>query len=368
VTTIQYPIPYELSAKYGKNRTHQPITIADTLEWDIKDVAATETQIAASAAMTWATGGLPGQGQAGFSVYGYPVVNDRNPKVDIRLYNDAYYAPVMKFSRVNEEVAQYARPIDLQNPVNNRFALASPFAKSYDSLPLQLKRDLEAQSLGRIPRYEDAQIKEVGEVGNSRDAMVEMAQEQLSEFIAIDGVLWQKLTAEPRIRYQRQLVLDGEDRLRGVVYFELVANETKVTHAYHSGVFNLNRLQDAIEHINEHFPDHEQIFLFDNLDVKIDDAFPLSEESAALMESGMKVVGDLTKYPEYLVPGLLEAVNRLKWLVLNEGDLDEIADTMQGMLPYLVRDDLKNQEKGVRAAVGRWNLRPTDMTASGPRI
>jgi hypothetical protein len=368
VTTIHYPIPYELSAKYGKNRTHKPIIIADTLEWDIKDVAATETQVAASAAMTWATGGLPGQGQAGFSVYGYPVVNDRNPKVDIRLYNDNFYAPVMKFSRVNEDAGQYASPIDLQSPVNNQFALATPFARTYDSLPSELRRDLEAQSLGRIPRYEDAQIKEVDEVGNSRDAIVETAQEQLSEFIAIEGVLWQKLTAEPRIRYQRQLIMDGEDQLKGVIVFELAANEAKVAHAFHSGIFNINRMQDAIEHINEHFPDHEHIFLFDSLDVKIDDVFTLSEEADALTASATKVVRDLSKYQEYLVPGLLEAVNRLNWLVLNERDLDDVAETMQGMLPYLTRKDLNDQEKGVRAAIGRWNLRPTDLTASGPRI
>lgn len=368
MTTIHYPIPYELSAKYGKNRTHKPIIIADTLEWDVKDVAATETQVVASAAMTWATGGLPGQGPEGFSVYGFPVVNDRNPKVDIRFYNDSFYAPVMKFSRLNEEAGQSATPVDLQNPVNNQFALASPFARTYDSLPPQLKRDLEAQSLGRILRYEDSQIKEVDEVGNSRDAIVEMAQEQLAEFIAIEGMLWQKLPVEPRIRYQRELVLDGEERLRGVVYFDLIANETKVKNAFHCGIFNINRLQDAIEHINEHFSDHEQIFLFENLDVKIDDAFTLSEEIEALTESAMKTVRDLSKYRDYLVPGLLEAVNRLNWLVLNERDLDEVAETMQAMLPHLERKDLKRQEEGVRAAIGRWNLRPVELTSSGPRI
>jgi hypothetical protein len=367
VTTIQYPIPYELSAKFGKNRTHKPIVIADTLECDIKDVAATETQVAVSAAMTWATGGLPGQGPDGFSVHGYPVVNDRNPKVDIRLYNESFYAPVMKFSLLNEDAGQSARPIDLQDPINNQFALATPFSRPYESLPHQLRLDLERQSLGRIHRYEDSQIKEVAEVGNSRDAIVEMAQEQLAEFIAIEGVLWQRLIAEPRIRYQRQLVLDGDDQLRGVMVFELAANQAKVAHAFHSGIFNINRLQDAVEHINDHFPDHEHIFLFDGLDVKIEDAFTLSEEADALTESAMKVVRDLSKYREYLVPELLEAVNRLNWLVLNDKDLDEVAGTMQEMLPHLARKDLK-QEKGVRAAIGRWNLRPTDLTASGPRI
>jgi hypothetical protein len=368
VTTIQYPIPYELSAKFAKNRTHKPIVIADTLEWDIKDVAATETQVAVSAAMTWATGGLPGQGPDGFSVHGYPVVNDRNPKVDIRLYNESFYAPVMKFSRLNEDAGQSARPIDLQDPVNNQFALATLFARPYDFLPSQLKLDLEKQSLGRIHRYEDSQIKEVAEVGNSRDAIVEMAQEWLAEFVAIEGVLWQRLRAEPRIQYQRQLVLDGDDQLRGVIVFELVANEAKIAHAFHAGIFNINRMHDAIEHINEHFPGDEHIFLFDGLDVKIDDAFTLSEEADALTESARKVVRDLSKYREYLIPELFEAVNRLHWAILNDKDPEEVAEIMQGMLPHLARKDLNDQEKGVRAAIGRWNLRPTDLTASGPGI
>jgi hypothetical protein len=192
-----------------------------------------------------------------------------------------------------------------------------------------------------------------------------MAEQRLNDMLVIDGALWQRLPAEPRITFSRELRIIDDDRVAGVMVFKLDVALSLTRNAFTTGEFNLNRLSDCIEHVQAHYPAEDKVFMFENLSVKVDEAFTLSEEADALVTSARKTVADLGKGWS-LSPQLMEAANRLKW-ALSSGKLpEEIAEILADTLPRL--GDYPEIERGVRAATERWSLRPTDHAVSVPGI
>ncbi len=366
MTKIRYPIPYEIDAKFGSNRALKTLTVADEIEVDIRDVSELESFVVMTADMTWATGGLAGQGRPVWEAWEEGVNNFRNPTVEIRAVGGSFYAPVMKFSRLQDMPGAIATPKDLEIPINHQTALATPFERLYSDMPKHLSLNLEAQALGRFPRFEDARIREVGETGNTRASIVEMAEERLSDMIAIDGTLWQKLPAEPRIDFRREYRAVDDASAVGVMVFTISVNDPRDRNAFTTGQFSITQLSDCLEHVEAHFSGLERVFLFENLNVKVEEAFVLSQEHASLIASAKKIVTDLQKASFYLSPALVDVGNRLNWAVMTGKAPDDVADLVSEALPHL--GNFPEIEHGARAAADRWNMRPVNQMELGPRI
>lgn len=366
MTIIRYPIPYELDAVYGRGSKPRNIVIADDIPVEIRDIASTEAPVVMRADMTWKTGGLPGQGREEWQLIDGDVNNHINPTTEVRAFDESLWVPIRKFSRTEDVPSTTARPIDLESPVNHQTALATPFHRLFADLPRHRQLNLEAQALGRLPRFDQAKIKSVYEGGGQRDALIEDVREFLADMLCIDGELWQKLSGEPRIHFERKprIVDDGKgDRVENVVVFS-IATSPSVANPFNSGDFNLNRIDDCLEHVCSHFANMPHIFLFENLDIRVAEAFNLDEEHDELLKAAHKVLSELEKAAFYLTPRLIELANNLKWAISQGHEHDKIAEIMEDMLPHLKHHP--DIGKGISAATDRWKLRPVELSSCRP--
>lgn len=358
--TINYPIPYTIEAKYGRNRNPQPISIADVLEVYFRNVADTEAPVVMSASMTWKTNGLPGQVPNTWE--SVEPRNDLNPPVQIRHFNDAFYAPVRKFSRLLNAPSEIATPADLESPLDLNKALATPLSKLYVELPQDSRLLLEGQALGRLPTFDDAKIKEITDAFDRRGNAVTAAMETIGEYACIDGRLWKKLAGEPRLRFQEGIRIverDGEDAAERMMVVDIVDDDTIKTHRIEGGFFRLDRLDDCIEHIRSNFPTRPILVHFDDLRVEMPEALALNEERGALLSTARNILQMLPRMEFYLSPALIDLSNRLQWEIgktKEGGDLGPVIGILEQMPPLMTNHPREAQ--AITAALDRWQLRP----------
>lgn len=358
MSKVDFPAPYQIQAAYRQNRNAYPIVIADTLEVDIRDVSKEDTSLVATLDMTWMTGGLPGQGSAKWHPTDFVFDNKRNPKVEIRRFENDLYVPIMKFSLSEASPATAASIADLAAPINAQTALYCPLHAFYDVAEPEYKEWLFKQATGALPRFHEASIKRVSEYGNLRSEAEENAKAVAADVILLDGLLWQRLKTEPRITFKRELKIVDDERAEAVMTFRVTLGQIQDNDPLTSGDFSLTRFGDCREHVREHFPDIEHVMLFENLNLLDESAFAFSGETDALIRAAQQIQTVLEKDQYYLTPQALELANKLKW-ELKSGNADEIVGVITETLPHL--ELWPKVSNGAKAAIDRWHMRPLGL-------
>jgi hypothetical protein len=361
MSKVNFPVPYQIQAKYGRNRNAYPIVIADSIDFDIREVSKQDTSLVATVDMTWATGGLPGQGPDGWQATDFEIDNKRNPTVEVRKFEDSFYVPLMKFSLLKAVPATPAGINDLIAPINGHNALYCPLHAFYENSEPDYKEWLLKQANGTLPLFREASIKSVSDFGNLREEAISNAERIVADVILLDGTLWQRLASEPRITFKRELRIIDDERVEGVMTLRVTLEGSEGDNPFTSGEFNLSRVDDCFEHVREHFPGLEVLPLLENLTVVDEAALKFSGEVDALVNVARKVHVDLEKDNYYLTPQLVEFTNKLKWELKTE-NVDAIVDLLSEVAPHLT--PWPKISSGVKAAIDRWNMRPINLENS----
>jgi hypothetical protein len=176
MSKVYFPAPYQIQATFRRNRNAYPIVIADRIEADIREVSKHDTSLVATVDMTWATGGLPGQGPDGWHATDFEINNKRNPTVELRQFENCFYVPLMKFSLSEAVPATPALLSDLIAPINGRSALYCPLHAFYADADPDYAEWLRQQATGALPLFQEAAIKSVSDFGNLREEAIANAE------------------------------------------------------------------------------------------------------------------------------------------------------------------------------------------------
>ncbi len=366
MTTIRYPVPFEMRAKYGRSRSVKTLIVSHEIEIDIPDVDPIETVLCLSADLIWTPSrDLPFSG----------VVPLRHP-LEIRHYGEHFYAPVRMFSTIQSDQSVEAKPEDLALIGSSAYSLTTAFEKIGSHIPPHHLFHLQAQNQGRLQSIQDADVKLVET--SFQHEQEEQASTFCRNFIALDGRLFVRMPGEPKIFYSRKLDVikeGGEDHLKPRIVMEIAQHgrDNLFRQDFDHGYFRATELSDCIDFINRIYPEVEIQSSFENLRLFGDEYFKGQIENEELISVARRLVQFMMRQspkPYFLEEGgSTEAIQRLiSELQFGTGaDCDIVASAIQELQPYFeAYDQYRKINPVLSSTIERWNLRPISSSNFTP--
>lgn len=348
MSIIRYPVPYQVYGLAGRSTKPSVIDIADELAFEIPDLEAVDAPVTISMTKAWPHALYRSEFEQGS--------HDKRdaPVTALRAFEGGLYAPIVKHNRLMPE-PEGVKPEEFRELFNS-YRAATPMQHLYanhDYDPLRRYFAGQLKPLGQVPiRSVVDDVPATIDV-QRRDFVVERAKTDAANIICIDGLLWQKLPAEPIIRYRA-------DTDRRVVTLEIVLGEDQQIDRK-GGYFRLDRLDDCRDHVVSFFPDFETKQLFRDLTVLDSDILHYNDDARALVWNARELewfcsfdISEFTKAAGIAYYDLRE-LNE-KHARNEEIDLDRLASAMATIADNYPTDRIT---PSIKSALERWKWRPT---------
>lgn len=354
MSTIRYPIPYQIYGVTGRSPKPSIINIADEITFEIDDYTAAEAPVAVSVMKPWPHATYHTEFERRIAGYDHPA-----PETLLRRIGDALYAPVVKvMTRTIEPVPATAG--DFWDLFCVRYA-ATPMKHLYAN---HNHVALKQQGRGELKSMRDIRIRKIGDTVQdgisveSREFVLNQAVEDAKTLATIDGELWKRLPADPILHYvanpvKREIIIDIEP------------GEFSEQREYH-GYFRIDRLEDCLDHLAAAYPDYPVSLKFKDLKVFDSDVLTYRDEERALVWAATRLgwmfahdtggLGDDTRET------YAELKNLNAQLRTNEPGVD--FNALGRAVETLVEHAEHREMYHLKPIVERWKFRPTEM--SGP--
>lgn len=350
MTKFVLPVRHYVKAKHGRNRSQKMLKVTEGVAFEIPDYSSAGAPVVASLNKPWPVSGLPGQWDA------REANDDRfnNGISDIRHRDGVFYAPMKRFSTIENRSPEKITVDDLSSIDNTRYRFASAFDNhlGYDVSPSEYPegRIFCEGDEGVSGDWETLKVRDIDPVHDHRAKTIRQTAEHL-KFALIDGDLYLRLDDEPRIRY---INFPNE------VFITIEQNDLLPPKL--SGFFRLDRMDDCLEHVTEAYPGKPVSTWVRNLKVHDENVFSLKPEEMALKAAAWEVGQAMGRVGRLLNenPDPARLYFRLEKMRLENASQDEL-DSAADILSDLTKHDLskfgiRNQE--IEAAVNRWQIRP----------
>jgi hypothetical protein len=353
---ISYPIPYETVGVTGRMTRPRWFQVSDKMELEVREIEGIESLEVARANFSWATQGLPGQGD-------YNEDNPRhriNPTSSISLFEDRLYAPVRKFSAnryQDEEAANLiAKAADIGPSIGSfEHVLAQPFERLYREQERHNGNLYSKHRYGSLKSLDQLRLTGDSEVKakQARDEAISAAKDDLSAYVVIDGDLWRRLFTEPVIALTT---------ISNIVDIKLVLG-TDVG-ADKTDYFNLNQLDECLEFVETKYPGYKVRQHFSDLSVMTPEAFTFDGEADAVVRAARNVDRAIGRGAAFLEGEFQTAYDALHDLVWNRRDRDaeEFATALENLNDTWTDEGLTSVARESRSllqlAMTRWDMRP----------
>jgi hypothetical protein len=348
MSILRYPIPYQIYAVPKGMRNPREIDIADEVAFNIPDCDDMNAPVVARVQKEWPFGV--------FSADGYQKRNNIRPPerliTEIRKFDDRFYAAVV----INRQVPHtLAKVEDLDHVMGGGYAMATSFTHLYAMRDDKTSKRLIQQRFGKLKPLDETphSKRDLKAERNltAREYVLDFARQDAQQYIAIDGFLWRALAKEPKLQY--------EVPETGTITVSL---ESPFTRNTKRRLFNLNRLDDLIDHLETHYPGRSIDMQISDLEVTDPSAFTFDDEAETMWtvayELRQHLSGKIADMPEDVAEAWYDLRDELK--STNEANAPEkgelFAELSTRLLNHFNEDKSLNN---VRRDLERWHMRPT---------
>lgn len=350
---LRYPIPYQIYAVPKGMRNPREIDVADEVAFNIPDCDDVTAPVVARVHKEWPSGV--------FSADDYQKRNKIRPPerliTEVRKYDDRYYAAVV----INRQVPHtLAKVEDLDYVMGGGYAMATSFAHLYAMRDDKTSKRLIQQRFGKLKTLDETphskrDLKYEKHLA-AREYVLEFAREDAQRYIAVDGFLWREIAKEPKLQYE---VTDT-----GPITVSL---ESPISRNSKRRLFNLNRLDDLIDHLETHYPERSIDMQISDLEITDPSAFAFDDEA----ETMWTVANELRKHlsakigdmPEDAAEAWYDLRDELN--ATNEANFEEKAEMFAKLSSKLLNHFADDRTlDNARHDLERWHLRPTQPSSS----
>jgi hypothetical protein len=351
MSKIIYPIPYDIIGLTLRGYTQRRFLISDETELEVQDVTSLETIKVAAGNFSWQTQNLPGQGGHNLDEVRHSI----NPAADIRLFNDRFYAPVLKFNTDRDE-NEPAKATDIGLAIGNfEFTVAHPFERMYHQPAGELGNIHNNHRYGNLKTLKQHKLNDSSE----RDALIERAKviasakDDLAAYIIIDGEAWRRLEHEPVISASTL----GEK-------IDIMIEARIDIGAINTSYFRLSELEECLEFVSKMYPGKPVRQHFANLEVMTPEALIFDAEADAVERTAHAVERALAHAADSMRVPFQPAYELLRQYVWQQrrGDAETYAGVLQKLDETWNNEGLSStaQERRrlLQLTLERWDMRP----------
>ncbi|TLX17107.1 hypothetical protein [Rhizobium sp. MHM7A] len=344
---LRYPIPYQIYAVPKGMRQPREIDVADEVAFNIPNCDDMDAPVVARVHKEWPSSVFPADSYQKRNNIRPP----ERPITEIRSFDGKFYAAVV----INRGVPHsFAKVEDLDDVMGGGLNMATSFTHLYamrdekTAKRLALQRSGNLKTLDEIPHSKRDLTTE--KHVTAREYVLEFAREDARQYIAIDGFLWRAIAKEPKLQYE---VPDT-----GPI---AVSMETPSTRNGKRRLFNLNRLDDLIDHLETNYPGRSIDMQLYDLEVSDPSAFTFDDEAETMWTVGHELRQHLSKKIDQMPEDVAEAWYDLRDELqkTNEGNAPEkaelFAELSTKLLNHFADDKTLNN---ARRDLERWHMRP----------
>lgn len=347
MTILRYPIPYQIYAVPKGMRNPREIDVADEVAFEIPDCDDTDAPVVARVDKEWPTGV--------FSADGYQKRNNirppERPITEIRKFDGKFYAAVV----INRKVPHtFAKVEELDEVMGGGYAMATAFTHLYAMRDEKTAKRLVQQRFGKLKTIDETPHSRrdltIEKHVTAREHVLDFAREDARQYIAVDGFLWRAIAKEPKLQYE---VPDT-----GPIK---VSMETPFTPNGKRRLFNLNRLDDLIDHLETNYPGRSIDMQISELDVSEPSAFTFDDEAETMWTVGYELrqhlSGKIGEMPDDVAEAWYDLRDELtKTNGTNAPEKAELfAELSTKLLNHFADDNTLNN---ARRDLERWHMRP----------
>lgn len=342
MTKITFPIPYIVEATYGRYRNPQRVEIADEAEFELRDVNEADAPVLVSVQEAYHDHRFDTEEH--FQPY---------PRTELRQFEGAWYAPVLKFTKDGSEGVRWVKPEDFAEIYATK-ANWSTVVESTNYLTNDQEKLIRRQGTGYLDKLKDAKLRKIVDPDGPRMNSIQWARNELENYICIDGEVWEKLKGEPALQFWQI----GESPL----VLQISIGRKHVDQR--CGYFRLDRLEDCIDHLKAAYPQHRILMKFDDLQIESGVDFTYDDETLAMrgLLDEAKSALFWTKAHD-LTDNLINLKAELKSHDSYAVDPDAVAELMLRFVKATPPDF--DKRSFIEAGLARWELRPVYGTAAG---
>ncbi len=371
MTKILLPLDYAVNGLYGRNKTHKPLRVTETVEFEVPDISSLETVVAAKIETLWR------------SLYQSALSSIAPLPFDIRNYEGGLYVPLVKWFKGPDvpvsTVENVVREIDFPDIIARNVVVATPFSRPFGRnfitstdldvgarMCLTFEGAYETAGKLRIRSEKDVPLNEKDRKTWPRQMALESLSSDVNSLIFIDGVAWMKLAYTPVVRYH---VRDERE-----AYVEVTLADDYV--CQRGQFYALDRFEECLGlmeklGLERGFSSHiKHLQVFDSEYFRVDDDY-------ANLKGSLEGVCDFLVSPR---KGTLSDTDRIYEIF--DGDIPEkrarlevaheqfgpeeageqtanLVDWINERLPD--RDSFSVHKKILKEATDRWTLRPVSL-------
>jgi hypothetical protein len=259
-----------------------------------------------------------------------------------------------RFSKIENSKPEKLTVDDFSSLDNTRFVFASAFDTSF-GFDVSPSDYTEGTSVcegeeGISGDLESLNVRNIDPDHDHRKKTIRQTAEHL-KLALIDGDLYLRLDDEPRIRY-----INFPDE----VFITIEQND--LLPARLGGFFNLDRLDDCLDHIKETYPGKPVKLWVKDLSVYDENVLTMKAEEMALKAAAWEIGQSMSRHGKLLNenPDPARLFYRLDKMSLEHASEDEL-DLAANILDDLAKHDLTMfgiNKRELEGAVSRWQVRP----------
>lgn len=345
---LRYPIPYQIYAVPKGMRNPRGIDIADEVAFTIPDCTDLDAPVVARVHKEWP-----------FGVYPADDVQKRNnirpperPITEIRKFEDKFYAAVV----INRKVPHvFAKVEDLDEVMGGGYAMATAFTHLYSMRDEKTSKRLMQQRFGKLKTLDETPHSKrdlnLEQHVTAREYVLDFARQDAGQYIAIDGFLWRALSQEPKLQY--------EVPETGAITVSL---ESPFARGKNRRLFNLNRLDDLLDHLDTHYPGRAIDMQISDLEVGDPSTFAFDDEAETMWtlcyELTNHLSGKIAAMPDPIAAAWYDLRDALKKTDKTNASAkaDLFATLSSRILDHFTDDRALDN---ARRDLERWHMRPT---------
>jgi hypothetical protein len=349
---LRYPIPYQIYAVPKGMRNPREIDIADEVAFSIPDCNDMDAPVVARVHKEWPFGVFPADGAQKRNNIRPP----ERPITEIRKFEDKFYAAVV----INRKVPHiFAKVEDLDEVMGGGYAMATPFTHLYSMRDEKTSKRLIQQRFGKLKTLDETPHSKrdlnLEKHVTAREYVLDFARQDASKYIAIDGFLWRAVSNEPKLQYE---VPDT-----GPI---VVSLESPFSSGKNRRLFNLNRLDDLLDHLETHYPGRAIVMQISDLEVGDPSAFAFDDEAETMWrlcyELSQHLSGKIAEMPDAIADAWYDLRDTLKKTdKINASAKADLFAALSSKILDHFSDDMALEN--ARRDLERWHMRPT-RTAS----
>lgn len=349
---LRYPIPYQIYAVPKGMRNPREIDIADEVAFTIPDCTDVDAPVVAKVHKEWPFGVFPADGVQKRSNIRPP----ERPITEIRKFEDRFFAAVV----INRKVPHvFAKVEDMDEVMGGGYAMATSFTHLYSMRDDKTSKRLIQQRAGKLKTLDETPHSKrdlhLEQHVAAREYVFDFARQDAEQYIAIGGFLWRALSHEPKLQYE---VPDN-----GAITVSL---ESPFARGKNRRLFNLNRFDDLLDHLETHYPGRAIDMQISDLEVGDPSAFAFDDEAETIWtlcyELTNHLSGKIAAMPDPIAAAWYDLRDTLKKTDKNNAHAKaaELVSLVSVILNHFAGD--RSLDKA-RIDFERWHMRPIQRVA-----